>query len=80
MIEHSELILQPDGRVYHLNVKDADIADRVILVGDPARVDMVATHFDNDGAVEYTSTNREFRVKTGKYKGVRITALSTGIG
>lgn len=75
--QESELILKPDGRVYHLNVKGADVADHVILVGDPARVDRVASHFDE---LDYTSASREFNVRTGKYKGTRITVLSTGIG
>eukprot|EP00977_Amphora_coffeiformis_P013244 scaffold3410_cov158-Amphora_coffeaeformis.AAC.18 len=74
-LESSELILHAEtNRVYHLNVKAADVADYIILVGDPARVDRVAAQFDS---IDYTSVNREFVVKTGVYQGLRITALST---
>ncbi|MBR2360387.1 MAG: nucleoside phosphorylase [Bacteroidaceae bacterium] len=73
----SELIINPDGTIFHLHLKPEQLADKVILVGDPGRVALVASHFDT---VEYTVESREFRTITGTYKGKRITALSTGIG
>lgn len=76
-IKSSELILNPDGSVYHINLRPEHIADDVIFVGDPYRVDEVAKHFDN---VEYETQKREFRSKVGVYKGKRITVISTGIG
>lgn len=73
----SELIINPDGTIFHLHLKPEQLADKVILVGDPGRVSLVASHFDT---VECTVESREFRTTTGTYKGQRITALSTGIG
>ena len=73
----SELIINEDGSVFHLHVKSEQLADRVILVGDPSRVNIVASHFDNK---ECEINNREFHTITGTYKGKRITCLSTGIG
>lgn len=73
----SELILNPDGSVFHLHMKPENLADKVILVGDPSRVSLVASHFNE---VEFQVENREFRSITGKYKGKRITVVSTGIG
>lgn len=73
----SELIINPDGTIFHLHLKPEQLADKVILVGDPGRVALVASHFDT---VECTVESREFRTTTGTYKGKRITALSTGIG
>ena len=73
----SELIINPDGSVFHLHVKPEQLADKVILVGDPGRVATVAAHFDNK---EFEVESREFRTITGTYKGKRITVLSTGIG
>ena len=73
----SELILNPDGSVFHLHMKPENLADKVILVGDPSRVSLVASHFNE---VEFQVENREFRSVTGKYKGKRITVVSTGIG
>lgn len=73
----SELIINDDGSCFHLHVKPEQLADRVILVGDPGRVELVARHFDMH---ECEITNREFRTITGQYKGKRITVLSTGIG
>ena len=73
----SELIINPDGSVFHLHVKPGQLADKVILVGDPGRVATVAAHFDNK---EFEVESREFRTITGTYKGKRITVLSTGIG
>ena len=70
----SELIINEDGSIFHLHVKPEQLADKVILVGDPGRVDLVASHFDTkECAVE----SREFRTVTGTYKGKRITVIST---
>jgi uridine phosphorylase len=76
-IPESELVLNPDGSVYHLKLKPEHIADTVLLAGDPNRISMISAHFDS---IEYKIENREFTTHTGFYKGVRITALSTGIG
>lgn len=73
----SELIINDDGSVFHLHLKPKDLADKVILVGDPGRVALVASHFDN---VECEVSNREFRTITGTYRKKRITIQSTGIG
>lgn len=73
----SELIINDDGSCFHLHLKPEQLADKVILVGDPGRVDTIATLFDS---VECTVSNREFRTATGLYKGKRITVQSTGIG
>ena len=76
-IKESELVVNPDGRVYHLNLAPEELADRVILVGDPGRVPVVAAHFD---AVELRRENREIHSCTGTYRGRRFTVLSTGMG
>ncbi len=73
----SELIVNADGSIFHLHVQPEQLADRVILVGDPGRVANVAGHFDT---IECDISNREFKTITGSYKGKRITVLSTGIG
>ena len=73
----SELIINPDGSIFHLHIRPEQLADKVILVGDPGRVATVAAHFDTQ---EYDITSREFHTITGTYKGKRITVLSTGIG
>ena len=73
----SELIINGDGSIFHLHVKPEQLADKVILVGDPGRVDTVAKHFDSR---ECECASREFRTVTGTYKGKRITVQSTGIG
>lgn len=73
----SELIINPDGTIFHLHLRPEQLADKVILVGDPGRVALVASHFDR---VECEVESREFKTITGTYKGKRITALSTGIG
>lgn len=73
----SELVINSDGSIFHLHLKPEQLADKVILVGDPGRVNLVASHFDSK---ECETTNREFHTITGQYKGKRITALSTGIG
>lgn len=76
-IPSSELIINEDGSIFHLHLKPEQLADIVILVGDPARVAMVAEYFDK---VECRVQNREFNTVTGTYKGRRMTVLSTGIG
>ncbi len=76
-IGESELILNPNGSIFHLHLKPENLADNVILVGDQGRVEMVSKYFDN---IEFEVQNREFRTQTGTYKGTRVTVLSTGIG
>ncbi len=73
----SELIINADGSIFHLHVKPEQLADKVILVGDPGRVALVASHFE---AKECDVCSREFHTVTGTYKGKRITVVSTGIG
>lgn len=76
-IKDSELILNPDGSVYHLNLKPEDISDTIIFVGDQDRVEKITKHFDS---LEFSTQKREFKTQTGYYKDRRITVLSTGIG
>ena len=76
-IPASELIINEDGTIFHLHLLPEQIADIVILVGDPGRVEMVASFFDSR---ECEVANREFKTITGSYKGKRMTILSTGIG
>ena len=76
-IPSSELIINDDGSIFHLHLKPEQLADIVILVGDPGRVAMVASFFDTQ---ECSVSNREFNTVTGTYKGKRMTVLSTGIG
>lgn len=73
----SELIINSDGSCFHLHLKPEQLADKVILVGDPGRVDTIAAMLDG---IECQVSNREFRTVTGTYKGKRITVQSTGIG
>lgn len=73
----SELIINPDGSIFHLHLKPEHLADKVILVGDPGRVALVASHFEN---IENDVESREFHTITGTYQGKRITVQSTGIG
>lgn len=73
----SELIINEDGSIFHLHLRPEQLADRIILVGDPGRVATVAAHFDS---IECEVQSREFHTVTGTYEGKRITALSTGIG
>ena len=73
----SELIINQDGSVFHLHVKPEQLADKIILVGDPGRVAVVASHFDTK---ECEVESREFKTITGTFKGKRITVTSTGIG
>ena len=76
-IKSSELILNPDGSVYHLNLKPEHIAHDIIFVGDQNRVEKITKHFDS---VEFSTQKREFKTETGMFKGKRITVMSTGIG
>ena len=76
-IEQSELILNPDGSVYHLNLKPENIANDIIFVGDQDRVDTITDRFES---VEFTTQKREFKTSTGIYKGKRLSVISTGIG
>jgi uridine phosphorylase len=77
MIRDSELILNNDGTVFHLHLKPEDIATKIILVGDPGRVKMIASFFDD---IEFKIQNREFFTITGTYNNTRVTVVSTGIG
>ena len=77
IIPASELIINDDGSIFHLHLRPEQLADIVILVGDPGRVSMVASFFDTK---ECEVSNREFNTVTGTYKGKRMTVLSTGIG
>lgn len=77
MIAASELILNPDGSVYHINLKPGEVAQDIIFVGDQNRVEKITKHFD---AIEFSTQKREFKTQTGIYKGKRITVISTGIG
>lgn len=76
-IAESELIINGDGSVFHLHIKPNELADRVILVGDPGRVALVKSYFDS---IEHEAQNREFVSATGFFHGKRVTVLSTGIG
>ncbi len=75
--KESELIINPDGSLYHLNLRPEHIAGTVIVVGDQQRVSMISGYFDK---IEHEIINREFRTHTGYCKNERITVLSTGIG
>ncbi len=77
MYAPSELIINQDGSIFHLHIRPEHLADKVILVGDPGRVDTVAAHFDTK---ECDIASREFRTITGTCHGKRVTVLSTGIG
>jgi len=76
-IAASELVLNPDGSVYHLNLQPENIATNIIFVGDQNRVPKIAEHFES---IEFETQKREFRTITGTYKGTRISVISTGIG
>lgn len=73
----SELLINDDGSIFHLHVKPEQLADKVILVGDPGRVVLISSLLDS---IECTVSNREFNTVTGSYKGKRLTVVSTGIG
>ena len=77
LLAEPDLIVNNDGSVYHLCMKPEDLADTVIVVGDPGRVHEISDHFST---IDRTTSNREFNTATGYYRGRRITALSTGIG
>ncbi len=76
-IKESELIINPDGSVYHLNIKPEDIAHDIIFVGDQYRVESITKYFDS---IEFSTQKREFKTQTGTYKGKKISVISTGIG
>jgi uridine phosphorylase len=76
-IKESELILNPDGSVYHLNLKPEHIADTIIFVGDQDRVEKITKHFD---VVEFETQKREFKTHTGYFRGKHLSVISTGIG
>lgn len=76
-IKDSELILNADGSIYHLNLRPEHLANTVITVGDPDRVEGVTKYFDN---IEFTIKKREFFTQTGTFRGKRVTVISTGIG
>ena len=77
MIKSSELILNPDGSLYHINLRPENIANDIIFVGDQDRVEKITNRFDS---IEFTTQKREFKTQTGIYKGKRISVISTGIG
>ena len=76
-LKDSELILNDNGSIYHLNLKPENISNDIIFVGDPDRVDKVTKHFDT---IEFSTHKREFKTTTGTYKNKRISVISTGIG
>ena len=76
-IKNSELILNPDGSIYHLHLKPSDVAETIIFVGDQERVGEVTKYFDS---IDFEVQNREFKTQTGTYKGKRLSVISTGIG
>ena len=76
-INESELILNPDGSIYHLNLKPENVSKTIIFVGDPDRVDAISDRFDS---IEFKTQKREFKTHTGTYKKKRVTVISTGIG
>lgn len=73
----SELIVNPNGSIYHLGLKKENVAEKIIVVGDPGRVSKLSSFFDK---IEFRAENREFITHTGTYKGERLTVLSSGIG
>lgn len=77
LFPESELILNSDGSIFHLHLTPEQLADKVILVGDPGRVSLVAQHFET---IEHEVESREFRTVTGVYKGKHLSVISTGIG
>lgn len=76
-IKSSELLINPDGSIFHLHLLPEDLADDIILVGDPGRVETIASHFDR---IELKKNNREFYTITGIYHNHRLSVISTGIG
>ncbi len=77
IIPPSELPINSDGSAFHLHIRPEQLSDKIVMMGDPGRVPVVAQYFDN---IEFDQQSREFRTITGSYKGKRITALSHGIG
>ncbi len=77
MIQHSELIINPDGTIFHLHTKKEDLAQTILLVGDPGRCEMIASFFDK---IDFSVKNREFETITGWYKNIHLSVISTGIG
>lgn len=77
MIQHSELIINDDGSIFHLHLKPGQISDHIILVGDPDRVDTIASFFSK---TDFSIQNREFKTITGWYNGKKLSVISTGIG
>ena len=77
IIPESELVLHPDGSVYHLKILPENLADTIILVGDPQRVEMISDYFDK---IEFKGFNREIYTQTGYYRNKRLTVMSTGMG
>lgn len=76
-IPESELIINPDGSVFHLHIKPEQLADKIIMMGDPGRVTLTAQYLDS---IEFDISSREFHTITGSYKGKRVTIISHGIG
>ena len=76
-IKSSELITNDDGSVFHLHLHPEDLTEQVILVGDPSRVEMIASYFEK---IDVRKSDREFCTITGYYKGHRLSVISTGIG
>lgn len=76
-ISETDLIINPDGSVYHLNLKPEHVSEKIITVGDPGRVHRISSHFDK---IEFEMNKREFITHTGLYKGKRLTVISTGMG
>lgn len=76
-LQPSELIITPEGKIYHLDLAPSQLADTIITVGDPGRVEKVSKYFDS---IETKAQHREFKTHTGTYKGKRISVISTGIG
>jgi uridine phosphorylase len=76
-MKEADLILNPDGSIYHLKLKPEEIPDLILVSGDPARIDLISAHFDH---IEFKRQNREFVGHAGTIKGKRLLALSTGIG
>jgi uridine phosphorylase len=76
-LKNSELILNPDGSIYHLNLRPEHISKDIIFVGDPDRIDKITQHFSS---IEFSIQRREFKTVTGTYKNKRISVISTGIG
>lgn len=77
MIHPSELVLNPDGSIYHLKLQPEQIGRKIIVAGDPGRIKSISAHFDR---IDHIVENREFVTHTGFYKGVKVSAIATGIG